>query len=142
MIKEFPYTSFEQYLEIHGLRGREGDTLVAAKRRYRTLYQKYYRRQSRAKQVNLLMPESDYDHLENKAKTHGLKKATQYLLHLLRNDREGKGSLPPNMLVEIEVGILKSIDGLSKLLRAQPETRGKVLHIIQQLEELLKLLGS
>ena len=116
--------------------------MVEAKKRYRTLYQVYYRKQAKTKQVNVLIDESDFDHLEDKAKSYGLKKATQYLLHLVRNDREGKGCTPPNMLVEIEVGILKSIDGLTKLLKAQPETRARVIQMVQQLEELLILLGS
>ncbi len=142
MIKDFPYKSLEHYLNVHGLHDLGDAALLEAKKRYRALYQKYYRRQAKTKQVNVLIEESDFKHLERQANKYGLKKATQFLLHLVRNDREGKDGTPPNLMLDIEVGILKSIDGLSKLMNAKPETRSKVILVVQQLEELLILLAS
>ncbi|GAB5417045.1 MAG: hypothetical protein Crog4KO_19110 [Crocinitomicaceae bacterium] len=142
MIKDFPYTSFEHYLEVNGLFDLGDSAMECARTQYRTLYQKYYRKQAKSKQLNVLITNSDFDHLEGKAKTYGLSRATKYLIHLIRQDREGKSSTPPNLLVEIEVGLLKSIDALTKLTKASPETRAKVLEVLQQLEELLILLGS
>ena len=135
----FPYRNLHHYLEVHGLLDATEQAVKDAKKKYKKLYQRYYRSKSKKHQVNVLLSDDDFTFLKEKANTFNLKKPTQYLLHLIQGDRDGKNT-PPNFLIDLEIGILRSIDGLGKMMKAKPKTRAKLIGIYQDLEELLLIL--
>ena len=140
-MSDFPYTNLRHYLEVHGYLAATGEVLDQAKKQYFKLYQRAYRAASKKQQVNVLLGKNELDHLKEKAGKYGLKKSTQYIIHLIRSDKEGKSSRP-NLLIDIEVGLLKVLDSLSKKMGASPELRAQLIDTTRQLEEILLILTS
>lgn len=116
------------------------EEILNAKKEYHRLYQRHYRAKSNKKQLNLFIDMKDFDFLEEKAHVHGLKKASRYVLHLIQMDKE-KPSLPVNLLIDIEVGLLKMMDSISRSMGANPKRRAELIHIYHQLQELVKMLA-
>jgi hypothetical protein len=137
----FPYHNLHHYLEELGLQNAGIEVIEEAKRKYKKLYQRYYRSRSRKHQVNVLLKETDFQHLKKKADTFNLKKPTQYLLHLINCDREGKYTAP-NFLIDLEIGILRAFEELDKVMAQAPETCEKLSNVYQHLEDVLLILSK
>lgn len=140
MTTEFPYKNLAHYLEQKDLLQATEDVLASAKREYHRLYQCAYRMKYAKTQVNLVLGTSEFDHVTKESEKFQLK-PTQYILHLIRRDREGH-TLRPNLLIDIEVGLLQSLDALAKRMGSSPKMRGKLIDVYTQIEELVILVGS
>lgn len=141
MSSEFPYRNLSHYLEVHGLHEAQGSVLDVAKKEYRKLYLRNYRAKRNKQQVNVLLKSKEVNYLEGKVEEYKMKKISRYIRHLVAQDMEGTHTRP-NLLIDIEIGILKCIDGLGKIMKARPETRSALIDTYQQLEELILLLTT
>jgi thiamine pyrophosphokinase len=140
MMSEFPYQNLRHYLELHGLLNTHKEELKKAKREYKKLYQRAYRQVYSKVQLNVVLSGEEFKHLKTEGSKYKLK-ATQFLVHLITQNKEGT-STRPNLLVDIEVGILKALDAMTKRMKSSPETKVKLIDTYRQVEELLILLGS
>ncbi len=138
-MESFKWNSFREYLIDRGLIDETIDIIQAAKKEYLKLYLRYYRAKRNKQQVNVLMKSEDVNYLEGKVEEHTMKKLSCYIRHLITQDMERKCT-HPNLLIDIEVGILKCIDGLGRIMKARPETRSALIDTCRQLEELIKIL--
>lgn len=138
-MENFKWSSFRGYLIDCGLMGESPDVIQAAKKEYRKLYLRNYRAKRNKQQVNVLLKSEEVNYLEGKVEEHKMKKISRYIRHLVAQDMEGTHTRP-NLLIDIEVGILKCIDGLGKIMKARPETRSALIDTYRQLEELIKTL--
>lgn len=134
-----PYTSFKEYLKAKDLLNASQEVIDRARIEWKRIYGKAYMKMYDKKQVNTVFIKTEYQELKNKASRFKLK-VPEYIRHLVKQDSCGV-STPPNFLIDIEVGILKAIDSITKEFGASIETRAKVVSVITKLEEILTLLA-
>ena len=139
-MEHLKWQSLDHYLLDQGLINASDELILKAKKEYVRLYQKHYRAKSNKKQLNILIDKKDFNFLEKRAQGNGMKKASKYVLHLIQRDKE-KESLPVNLFIDIEVGLLKAMDSISRRMGAKPKMRAELMHIYQQLQEIVKLLS-
>jgi hypothetical protein len=138
-MKDFPYTDLKHYLSVHGLLQAEGEVLESAKRSYLKLYRKAYRKAYAKTQMNLVLSKEELTFIKEEAQKYSLK-PTQFILYLIRNSIKGTMH-PPNLLIDIEIGLLKTIDGLAKCIGCSKDTRGKLIDLYQHVQSLLILFA-
>ena len=133
-------STFREYLESKNLLNASDEIIRNAKAEWQHIYAKAYWSNYKKKQVSIVLGKKESQHLRQTAKRHRLK-ITQYLIHLVRQDMDDVHT-KPNLLVDIEIGILKTLDLLAKKMGGSVERRSQLIDIYRHIEELLILLGS
>lgn len=133
-------STLREYLESQNLLNETDEVIEQAKKEWERIYARKYWSNYKKKQVSIVLSKKESWHLYESAKEQGLK-ITQYLVHLVRKDMDGLPS-KPNLLVDLEVKILETLDALAKKMGRSPEQRSQFIDTYRHIEELLILLGS
>lgn len=135
----FPST-FREYLESKKLLNASDEVIHNAQLEWKKLYARHYWKHYQKKQLSIVLSQKESTYLQKVAKDNNLK-MTQYLVHLIRKDMDQLPS-KPNLLIELEIGILKTMDLIAKKMGGSPKQRAQLIDIYRQIEELIIIIGA
>lgn len=131
--------TLRDYLEYKGLLNASDSQIESAKKEWKRIYQKRYWKRYRKEQIGIVLNHKQAGELKEQADKVNLK-VSDYLKYLIKQDKEGVHT-KPNLLIEIEVGILQAMDSISRKMKSSEELKSKLLDSYNQLKNLLILLG-
>lgn len=134
-----PYRSFYEYLKSKGLLNASKSAVISARKEWKKIYNSAYWKNYKKEQISIVLDIGDKKYLENKA-IENKTKITTYILHLIKQDKDGI-STRPNLLIDIEVGLLQTLDSLSKKMNNSSQSKVHVTETYHQIEALLTLLN-
>ena len=135
---KLPCKTFREFLELKHLLNASDEVIANAKAEWKQLYAKVYWANYKKVQFSLVLNTALSEYIDDKGVENSMK-STEYVIHLIEQDKEGE-SLPPYLIIDIEVGLLRILDHVSKEVSKLPELRGHFAAIIEQIETLLNCI--